>query len=162
MKHWWKIVSRTGASLGFICVLLKVTSVMMVRLEPATPVSTQYSTTALPKIISTLFTYCKFRNFRKKFIFVNSVKTQLSSKKIATLAWFTYISKGQSAFAISWGLYFHKTLHLRSFLKLNPHENFRIYSMPFLWLTQEAMHKTMNYYILNFFLEKWKLLKQKQ
>ena len=63
--------------------------------------------------------HCKSGNFAK------IVMTYLLCLKIALLAWFTYISKRQSGFVISWGFYFHKTLHTRSFA------NFRIFTVIF-------------------------------
>ena len=60
----------------------------------------------------------KFENFRENFIFANSVKRHITRVKIATLAWFTYISKGQRVFAISRGFYYRATPHARSFAKI--------------------------------------------
>ena len=46
--------------------------------------------------------------------------------KFATKAWFTYISKQQSDFAISRGFYFHETshMHMWSFAKIKPSRKF--------------------------------------
>ena len=75
-----------------------------------------------------LYKYCKPGNFRDNFIFANSVKIHICDAKIATRTCFTYISKRQSDFGISRGFYFHETSHRRSFAKINPRKNFRIYS----------------------------------
>ena len=63
--------------------------------------------------------YCRFGNFRENFIFANSIKRHISDvKKNANKARFTFINKRQSNFAISRGLYFHETSHMRSFAKI--------------------------------------------
>ena len=54
--------------------------------------------------------YCKSWNFRESFIFVNSDTRHICDKKIATRAWFIYISKQQSDVPNSWGFNFHETL----------------------------------------------------
>ena len=55
---------------------------------------------------------CKFGNVRENFIFANSVKWHICGSKFATRAWFIYIYKRQSDFAILQGFYFHGTLHI--------------------------------------------------
>ena len=53
--------------------------------------------------------------------FVNSVKRHIYNANFdATKESFTYISKGQSYFAIWGGFYFHETSHMRSFTKRKP------------------------------------------
>ena len=68
--------------------------------------------------------YWKFRNFRENFIFTNSVKRHICHTNNPQLAWFTYISKGQRIFSISWGLYFSETSHTRSFAEIKPSRKF--------------------------------------
>ena len=70
-----------------------------------------------------LLLYCKFGNFRENFIFENNVKRRKNSRLVHDK---TFISKRQSDFSISRGFHFRETS--RSFAKINPRENFRIYS----------------------------------
>ena len=54
--------------------------------------------------------------------------TYLRRSNFATKAWFTYISKRQSDFAILQGFNFHETSQMRSFVEIIPRENFIIYN----------------------------------
>ena len=57
--------------------------------------------------------------------------------KIARLGHGLPISENDSRFSISRGFYFRETSHLRSFEKINPRQNFRIYSS-----SQEKLDQT--------------------
>ena len=62
-------------------------------------------------------------------IYANSVKRHICDVKICDQGMINlYISKQQSDFAISRGFDFHEISQVRSFAKLKPSRNFRIYS----------------------------------
>ena len=62
--------------------------------------------------------FCRFRNFRKNFIFANSIKIHISATKAR------YINKRQSDFAIWRGLNFHEPSHMQSFVKIKSSRKF--------------------------------------
>ena len=64
--------------------------------------------------------YCKLGNFRENFIFANGVKRHI----FATKAYITYISQHHTDLAISRGVYFHETSHMRSFANIKPSQKF--------------------------------------
>ena len=86
--------------------------------------------------------YSKSGNFRDNLIFANSVKIRICDAERSRLGHDLPISLRQSDFGISRGFYFHETSHMRSFAKINPRENFRIYSITVSFIDIQVMLHT--------------------
>ena len=74
-------------------------------------------------------TYCKFGNFRENCIFANSVKTHICDVENSRQWRDLPLSENDRVISSIRGIfYFHETSHMRSFAKIRPSRNFRIYS----------------------------------
>ena len=58
--------------------------------------------------------YCKFGNFRKNFIFLNSAKRHICDVKNLQQGYGLPISVNHGDLAISRGFYFHETSHMQT------------------------------------------------
>ena len=95
-------------------------------------VSKTYSKSdGLEYVPSFIHRYCKFGNFHENFIFANSMKIHICDIKYSRLGHdlpLPYNNRVISLFP--WVLF---SQNFSSFVKINPHENFRIYSNLFIW-----------------------------
>ena len=96
------------------------------------------------------FGYCKCGNFCENFIFANIVKRHICYVKNSRLGHDLPRSvNDKSDFDISRGFYFHKTSHMRSFVKIKPLlilecEFFQIHSsftFEFVWIKKSEIHE---------------------
>ena len=90
----------------------------------------------LKRTVSTLYISgpCKTNTVNLE-IFARNLFSRIALKdifaklKFAIRPWCTYISKRQSDLVILREFYFRKTSHMRSFAKIKPSRNYRIYSI---------------------------------